>query len=618
MSKIKVMSFDLASKIAAGEVVENQSSVVKELIENAIDANANKITINLIDSGIQLIEVTDNGSGMDKEDILLSVKEHATSKITNEYELFNIETLGFRGEALASIKAVSKLKISSNNGSETGYTYDVFTDSINAGYDVKGSKISVYNLFYNVPARFKYLDSTQKELSKIVEIVTRFALANTHIAFVLINDNKTLINTNGNKDMLQIINNIYSLDVAKSMIKINKTDNDFNITGYISDKETTRSNKKNIYVYINNRLVFNKELSNSVIAGYDDYLMEKRYPIAFINITCDFQLIDVNVHPAKLEVRISKVDQLKETIINTIKETFNIARKQFITKEKIIQPTLNFTYEIEDNISEKELTSFNETRDMNIQEEKDILKEVDNVKINLVDKQTSEQTLNIDKPILNITDTTNKDYSLKEDLEEAVVKEIETAYVSFSAIGQFDGSYILAQNQSGLHIIDQHAAMERINYENKLKKINDPLEFQELVVPIVIPLTFSQKLKILEVSDKLFSIGIKIEESATNDLIIREVPLWIDINNANLQIQNAIEHILELNKVSIKDISKEGLILASCKMSLKANTRLDIKEQQQLLDKLVTTPNYDRCPHGRPIIITMSKYEVEKMFKRII
>jgi DNA mismatch repair protein MutL len=345
------MSNDLASKIAAGEVVTNQASVVKELVENAIDAKASKIDIILVNNGLQLIEVIDNGIGMDKEDLLLATKEHASSKLTSEYDLFKIDALGFRGEALASIKSIAKVTLSSNhenaNHENEGYIYDVFNDKLTKGYKNKGSKISVYNIFYNTPARFKYLESFKKELAKIVDIINRYALTYTNIAFSLINDSQVLIQTNGNNNILQVVNSIYSLDVVKGLEKFEASNSDFKINGYISNRETTRSNKNHINIFVNKRLVLNKELINAIIEGYQDYLMERRYPIVFLNIYCDYQLIDVNVHPAKLEVRISKIEELLKLIEDSIKNFFKIKRDEFIQMEKIVQPSLDFTYNVE-------------------------------------------------------------------------------------------------------------------------------------------------------------------------------------------------------------------------------------------------------------------------------
>ncbi|MDF9867032.1 DNA mismatch repair protein MutL [Bacilli bacterium PM5-3] len=611
MNKIQIMPIDLSNKIAAGEVIENQASVVKELVENSIDANASKIEIMLLDSGFQLIQIVDNGEGMSKDDLLLCFKPHATSKLKLQYDLFNIETLGFRGEALASIASIAKVKIASNDGNTSGYILDVNEDKLSEGYQNNGTKISVYNLFYNVPARLKYLQSQKSELANIIDIVSRFALTYPNSAFLLTNDNKTLVNTSGNGNLLQVINGVYSLDITQNMEELSFENDDFKVVGYIGNNKATRSNKRGINVFINNRLVFNKELENAIIRGYGEYLMEKRYPVVVLNIKCDYQLIDVNVHPAKLEVRISKLNELLNLLEESIRDKFNLIKKEFITKPKFIQPSMEFTYVKRDNKND-EINYPNSNKPSKINE--------------------TISSFEIEEP--NIFKTRNKkeetdieiDFEKSSDfVEEKVIStpkivDIEPEIlIQFNVIGQFDATYILAQSEKGLHLIDQHAAMERINYEKILNKVNaETFDYQDLTVPLIIPLTLSEKVKVLVLSKVLKEIGIKVEEQANNDLIVRQIPLWVDLENANAYIQQTIDYVLELNNVKITDIKKENLIMASCKMSLKANQVLTLDEQQTLVDNLLKTNNYDHCPHGRPIIVTFSKTEVEKMFKRII
>jgi len=612
MNKIKIMPVDLANKIAAGEVIENQASVVKELVENSIDAKATKIEVMLLDSGFQLIQIVDNGLGMSKDDILLCYKPHATSKLSVQYDLFNIGTLGFRGEALASIASIAKVKIASNDGNSNGYILDVNEDVLNEGYSQRGSKISVYNLFYNVPARLKYLQSQKSELANIVDIMSRFALTYPNISFSLTNDNKSLLNTSGNGNLLQVVNNIYSLDVTQNMEELNVENGDFKITGFISNNKATRSNKKAINVFINNRLVFNKELENAIIRGYGEYLMEKRYPVVILNIECDFQLIDVNVHPAKLEVRISKLNELLELLENSIKEKFDIIKKEFITKPKFIQPNMEFTYVQRDNTKDtvNYPTSSSKARQINETIKEFEIEEPALFQTKDVETKDKEETVVAEEVV--IEEITKK--------KEPVVLDIKAeSLIQFDVIGQYDATYILAQSEKGLHLIDQHAAMERINYEKIMKEANEEAwDYQDLTVPLVIPLTLAEKIKVLTVRKILSEVGINIEEQANNDLIVRQVPLWIDLENANSYVQQAVDYVLELNDVKITSIKKENFIMASCKMSLKARHNLLYEEQQALVDKLVLSDNYDHCPHGRPIIITFSSNDIEKMFKRIV
>jgi len=596
-NKIKIMSPDLASKIAAGEVVENQASVVKELIENAIDAKASKIDVVLINNGVQLIEVIDNGTGMSKEDLLLASQEHATSKLLSEYDLFNIHTLGFRGEALASIKSVSKLSISSNDGNQ-GYTYQTYDDTLIPGYSQKGTKVSVYNIFYNVPARFKYLQSFKKELSKVIDVLNKYALTYPNIAFSLVNDNQVLLKTNGNNDILQVIHSIYSIDIVKGLEKLEASNNDFVLSGYISNKETTRSNKNHINLFINNRLVLNKELVKAVIEGYEDYLMERRYPIVCLNIACDYQLVDVNVHPAKLEVRVSKEEELLELIRESIKEHFSLKRKSFFVKDKVSQPSLDFSYDIKQPLTKE--VSYGVSDSINIEEDTPFIEDKPSIQdIQVLGKEVIEEIhVKVEIPIK----------------EEILV---QNSKIHLIAIGQYNQTYILASSDKGLHIIDQHAAAERINYEKLLEGSND-INQVELLVPIIIPLTSSEKLKVDEHVEVLNAVGLVYEQMANHDLCFRSIPKWIDIDRAFESVSQCIEYLLVQKNLKINEIKKEQMILASCKMSLKANYYMSKDAQQALLNQLVLCENYDHCPHGRPIIITLSNYDIEKLFKRVV
>ncbi|MEG0284014.1 MAG: DNA mismatch repair endonuclease MutL [Erysipelotrichales bacterium] len=629
MSKIKVMNESLSNKIAAGEVIENQASVVKELVENSIDAKATKVEITLVDSGFQLIQVIDNGYGISKEDIKTAFMPHATSKIYFDYDLFNISSLGFRGEALPSIASIAKVEASSKPKDEKiGYTFNVNDNVISEGYSNQGTSISVYNLFYNVPARLKHLQSQKSELSNIVSIISSFALLYPDIAFKLVNDNKILVNSNGNNDLLQVISGIYNLETAKNMEAISASNNDFKVSGFIANNKTTRSNKRGIHIFLNNRLIYNKEIEQAIIKGYGTYLMERRYPIVVLKIECDHQLIDVNVHPAKREVRISNHEDLEELLDRTIKDKFMIKQREFVSKPREKQHNLEFEYIAREDKSKQ----FSYPGGSSIQREDNEIREVSNIVkekldevINEVENKVKVEEVveqEVYKEVTSEALQVSEDVFIEEDkyIEETKsIEEVEYVPISFNVIGQFDATYILAQNENGLHIIDQHAAMERINYEDKLDHINKQgFTYQDLITPIVVNLTLPEKMKVMELKKHLEVIGLNFEEQANNDLILRQVPTWIDFKQANQIVQETIDAVLDIKNVRVKDIKKEDLILASCKMSLKANHILILEEQQSLIDKLVLTPNYDHCPHGRPIIITLSKYDVEKLFKRVV
>ncbi len=621
MDKIKVISDDLASKIAAGEVIENQASIVKELVENSIDAKANKIEITLIDSGFQLIQVMDNGVGMSKNDLLLATYPHATSKISESYDLFNIASLGFRGEALASIVSVARVIISTNDGTNNGHIYDINDYRLKEGYPNQGTKVEVYNLFYNVPARFKHLKSQTSELANIIDFISKAALAYPEISFTLINDNKELLKTNGNNNILEIISKVYSLDIAANMEEISFQNNDFKVSGYISNKYATKANKKAINVFINKRLVYNKEIIKAILDGYGTYLMEHRYPIVVLNIEMDYQLVDVNIHPAKLEVKVSKILDLCRLLEDAIRKHFQIKQKTFIQKETVNQKQMDFVYQHSNN-NINYPSGVNKTS----QSHEILITNQSITNDRSLDNNENEEIVSIEENKKDFVYQSPTNETIKEKLSDTIKEnavresyDIKMQMIKFNVIGQYNGSYILASNEKGLHLIDQHAAMERINYE-KIKEatLSEDYQYQELLTPIVLELSLAQKTKILTFIDVFKSLGLELEQLANNDLIIRRVPTWIELDQANLYLENITNKIFSLDRIDINKIKKDDLIQASCKMSLKANTYLSLDEQQALIDELVLYPDYDHCPHGRPIIISFTLYEIEKMFKRII
>lgn len=597
MNKIKVMPTSLANKIAAGEVIENLASVIKELIENSIDAQARKIDINLIDSGMQLMQVIDNGVGMSKDDLSLAIQEHASSKLVSEYDLFNIGTLGFRGEALASINAVSHLELASNDGTSDGYV--LANQQLSKGYANQGTKVVVNNIFYNVPARLKHLKSQNTELSNIVEIVHKLALGYPHIAFSLTNDERTLLKTNGRDDMLSVIHEVYGLNIAKNMEPIVFGNDDFKVSGYLSNNQVTKGNRKAINIYVNNRLINNTELINSIIEGYDDYLMERRFPIVVLNIACDFQLIDVNVHPAKREVRLSNHKELANLIMQSIREHFRIKVAQ--SKVFIKQPP-------------QEALVFEEYQPTQVSPsiiaEPSLIKET--YQEEMAKDQITEEEIALAPMVETIIDTPAL-------AEENGVVSVPQNYLELDIIGQFNATYIIAQSQKGLHLIDQHAAMERINYEQMMQAFHEAqVNQQDLLVPVVVHLTLEEKMKLSENKKMLNQLNLSYEEQANHDLLFRSIPLWIKTDQVQEVIENIINYLVDNKAVSKTSINKEQIILAACKTSLKANHVLTITQQKQLVDSLMKTSNYDRCPHGRPIMLTYTPYEIDKLFKRIV
>ena len=449
MSRIKVMDEVLANKIAAGEVVEKTMNVVKELVENSIDAKSSEITIKLIDSGVKEIEVSDNGIGMDKEDAVMAFSRHATSKLKNLDDLFYIESLGFRGEALPSIASVSNVCLKTSNG-ETGTLV-----TLEGGENIKvsscdlqeGTTITVSDLFYNTPVRLKYLKNLYVELSNIVEYVDKMALSYPDIKFCLINNDKVLLRTDGSGDLLKVIYQIYGADVTKKMISISGENDDYYISGFISYPEVTKSNRNGITTLVNGRVIKNNELNKIIIDSYHTYIPKDKFPIVVLNIDVDPILIDINIHPTKMDIKFSKMDTLKELVTD------------LVTK-KLKQLTLI------PNAAVRDVSSIAEVS-------KQIKKSNDDVSYNSVlGDKTSYEEIKLDFEVNAREERYNE---TKEDTDEVEEVPVEKEYriKKMEPRGIVYSTYIIAENEDGMYIIDQHAAAERINYEKVLRSLKE-------------------------------------------------------------------------------------------------------------------------------------------------
>ena len=569
MPRIIQLDEHLSNMIAAGEVIERVSSVVKELVENSLDAKASEITIELIDSGIREVKVTDNDIGMDKEDIKLCYLKHATSKIKNQYDLFRINTLGFRGEALPSIAAVSDLTIKSNPGDLGYYIHLRASKLMDEGIVSlnRGTEITVSNLFFNTPARLKYLKSENVELANVCELVDKLAIANPTVRFKLINNKKLLLQTNGNNDMKSIIGNIYGLDAIKNMMEVNAEKNGIKIHCYLAQPIVNKSRKSAITLIVNGRDVKNFSIFNSVIEGYDTYIPVGKYPLAVIFVKLDPMLIDVNVHPTKKEIRISSEEILKDLIKNTIKDT--LYKSRLIPEIKL------------DNTVKESFIN----RPIEIKEEPKLFEDIK------YDKQS----------FLN---------------EEARVLENKLPYLEY--IGQYAGTYLLFQNDTGLYLLDQHAAAERIRYEKYIEALSNPTNVsQELLIPTIIEVTKDEKIFVEKNMDKFNNLGITLEDAGNNSFYLRSIPVWA-IDDATYIVEEMIKYVCEINSIDLKSIRDELAKRISCKGAIKANRNLEIDEVNNLIKQLQECKNPFTCPHGRPTLISFTKYEIEKLFLRVM
>ena len=590
MAKIRVMDENLANKIAAGEVVERVVSIVKELIENAIDAESDEIVIELKESGLREIKITDNGIGMDNDDLLLAFQRHATSKIYDDDDLFNINTLGFRGEALPSIASVSEVEVKTcYKDNDVGMYLHIkggkILEQSSCGVN-KGTSFKITNLFYNTPARLKHLASTYAELANVIDYVNKIALSYTNIRFRLINDGKELLSTSGNNNLLKVISDIYGVNIAKKMIAIDGENDDYKISGYISLPEVTRASKNHMTTIVNGRVVRNTILYKSINEAYSNYKEDSRYPICVIIIETDPSLLDVNIHPSKLDIRFSNFDELNKLI----KETIDIA-----LSDKMLIPKISLT---DDEMPKYTNMTINIERDSKL--DNDYKHKLEN----LINFNVKEDEVVYDSDVVS----------------EAVPITEEKKLPELYPVALLLGTYIVCENDEGIYLIDQHAAKERCNYERVSDELSHPSgNTISPLVPIVIELPQNEILKLKENSAIFDNLNITYEEFGTSSIRITAHPTWFTEGKEGEIVKQIIEMILSKgNDFTLEKFRDNLAKMVACKMSIKGNTYIDKASMEALIDDLRKCKNPYNCPHGRPAIIHFSIYELEKMFHRSI
>ncbi|MBV5132059.1 DNA mismatch repair endonuclease MutL [Staphylococcus epidermidis] len=645
MGKIKELETSLANKIAAGEVVERPSSVVKELLENAIDAQATEINIEVEQSGVSSIRVVDNGTGIAQEDLGLVFHRHATSKIVADNDLFHIRTLGFRGEALASISSVAKVTLKTCTDNENGheiYAEDGKIIHQKPAKAKKGTDIQVDSLFYNTPARLKYIKSLYTELGKITDIVNRMAMSHPEIRISLVSDGKKLLSTNGSGRTNEVMAEIYGMKVAKDLVHISGDTSDYHLEGFVAKPEHSRSNKHYISIFINGRYIKNFVLNKAILEGYHTLLTIGRFPICYINIQMDPILVDVNVHPTKLEVRLSKEDQLYDLIVTKIREAFkdkilipqndlNHAPKKNKVLETFEQQKINF---------EKQQSQIGETSAPYVHDQKDKNHDVESHKNNLDStSSTNNESTEVSNELHNHIDdsylqsqkevlfdmeqNTSNEYEIlnqqSNDIKGTVSQTPHRRVPYMEIVGQVHGTYIIAQNENGMFMIDQHAAQERIKYEYFREKIGEVTnEVQNLLIPLTFHFSKDEQMIIDQYKDELDKVGVHLEHFGGHDYIVNSYPVWFPKEEAEEIIKDMIALVLKHKSVDVKKIREDAAIMMSCKKSIKANHYLKNNEMADLIDQLREAEDPFTCPHGRPIIINFSNYELEKLFKRVM
>ena len=572
MSRIHVPDEHLTNMIAAGEVVEKPMGVVKELVENSIDAQATRIIVRVVNGGRDMIEVSDDGIGMDQEDAVRAFSRHATSKILRPEDLWDIHTMGFRGEALPSIASVSKTSLLTSDGNQSTEIILEYGKIIKAGpaASARGTTVRVENLFLKTPARLKHLKSGNTEFNAIIDLMQKFALGNPQIAFELYADDKLKLQTPGNGSLDETMMHIYGLETAKNSIPVEFSDYDFSVRGVLVLPSINRSTKQYINCFINGRIVRSFLIQKAIIDAYREFMMPDRYPVCVLNIDVDYQLVDVNVHPSKWEIRLSKERQLCSLIQTNVNE---ILKKQFKPGE-IKLPKQNV------RIEEKPLfeTTYTEVRHDDVLQEK------------------AEEYVPVER---------------KE--EPAVVVE------RFQYLAQLHGNYILACDEDNLYIVDQHAAMERCMYEDIQQEIEkNEVMTQDLIVPLMIELTPAEIQQIDRLNEVFNAIGVEMEGFSSNSVLIRRVPLWFEDINEEEFIHDLVGEILNEKKMNVLDIRKDRIASLACHSSIKFNHRLDAMESRKLLSRLGRCVQPFNCPHGRPTMMAISEAQLQKEFKRVL
>ena len=585
MGKIKVMSESLSNKIAAGEVVEKVSSVVKELVENSIDAGSNLIEVSLVDAGIKEIKVIDNGKGMDKEDALLCFSPHATSKIRNENDLFFINTLGFRGEALPSIASVSDVFLDTSNRSDSTLVHikGGKLESNEVGTVSNGTKIIVRDLFFNTPARLKFLKSYYTELNGVVSLIEKLSLSHPNISFKLSSDNKELIKTSGSNDLLKTIYEIYGYNVSKNMVYIEGHNDDYDINGYVSNINITKSTKKDMITLVNGRIVNNSYVNRIIKDAYHTYLAVDKYPIVVINILVDPTIVDVNIHPTKQDIKFGKMETLEELLFSLIRDKLMNINNMFKAYDETKYEVSNSEeYVLNDNLVVKE---------------------------------------EYDKPVI---EESKMSFNMNEESSgyETVIDTLEVKSEKPSLlhpIGLAMGTYLFATDEECVYMIDIHAANERINYEKLLNALKESVVHKtSMLFPITIEFTKNEFMTIMEKKEFITNLGISFDEFGVNTIRVYEHPTYFREGYEEESLRRVFDLIVSIDKDFDRVKFNEQLAInLSCKMSVKANTFIGSLEQETLLKRLFECEFPYTCPHGRPTIIKYTKYELEKLFKRV-
>ena len=673
MNRINILNADTANKIAAGEVVERPSSVVKELVENSLDAGAKNITIEIQNGGESLIKIIDDGSGVHPEDVEKAFNPHATSKIKDTYDIFSINTLGFRGEALPSIASIARVDFKSkvsdfDMGKElviSGGEKESLTDcSMN-----RGTQIEVRDLFFNVPARKKFLKTTARESALINDLVNRISLANPDVSFKLFNNNKKILNTYGNGKLIDVIRTIYGKSTAENLIYFEEHKDTASVYGFIGNDTLARASRNNQSLFVNKRYVKNRSLTVAVENAFRSFNVTGKFPFFVLFIDTYPELIDVNIHPTKSEIKfkderfIFKVvfDAVHSAMREYVKDTFTLPEeeeKKFeALKEEVIQESLdeeistleklkeNINYKVSEDKRKEEIYSYNPSKYYEAKTEV-------NIPVDFLSKENQDESFSINNSLENnefkevsakreisydpiliknelkdkVSESTSEslersDYKCNKNEYGNSIEEIiyrEAKFPKLRVIGQFNKTYILAEYDSTLYLIDQHAAHEKILFEKYSSDIaKKKVEIQPLMIPLVVTLPTEDYLYYDENKEIFEKAGFKISDFGDNSIRIEEVPYFLDKLNPTELITSMINNLKKMGTGETVEVKYNKIASMSCRAAVKANDVLSILEMENLIEDLRYINDPFHCPHGRPTIIKFTSYELDKKFKRI-
>ncbi len=634
MSRIELMKPELANLIAAGEVIERPSSVVKELVENSIDANSRNIYVGITDSGKGTILVKDDGFGMDREDAIHCFLRHASSKIKSEFDLNRIHTLGFRGEAIPSIAAVSHVVLTTCPEMGVGTRVESNPNEELRVMDApsrKGTIFEISDLFFNTPARLKYLRSSQAETYSIIETVEHLALGFPNISFSLVIDGKEIFRTSGRGDLLECVQKIYGNTIAQSLYPIKKEGVAYSFSGFISKPEINYSRRKEMLTFLNHRCIYDYKINKAIEDAYKDYLPPLRYPFDIICLDIDASLVDVNVHPTKKEVRISMEEEIARDIRNEISKTLEMKKPIYFAsqdpKSEKLMGKNDDPLDLELEETKKEDASY---PNIETKEEKIFFQDSLPIQETYVSKTpynpVKPKVEEIIKPEVHIEDAKPIPSEKKPiayydhtDYYNTIFKDLGYSHKlpDMHPVGQVLDTYIICDSKDGFYIIDQHAAAERINFE-KTEALFASIRSRIVpLIPITIDLTPKEEINFDEEHiARLASVGIIVEPFGPHTAKAMEIPSFLNEANMNNVIQDCVHACL--NDDACDPLSLLHLTIANiaCKMSIKANHVMPLSEMEALLRDLAKCKNPANCPHGRPTLIRMTKEDIERIFRR--